>query len=306
MAGVHHSNSAVEKLYEMTIDKKKTHKGVWFKRVACFALAFAVLVVGGEFGVNAIQNNRKATDALSVMVAYAGDNGKLSFGRKSEQEIFYGIYKAPIDDKKACQEADVRFAADKTKLLQNLDELSETGSYGSYGNGNYYGYNRKEDKYTTQCYTLQGGWFELNLEDYSDVEFLKVNNESEYGVLLFDYLAEDTKFYNDDSEIPPEELEKMMSKDLLAHEFTITGDDLRFSQRSGWYECGLGKYETNKGYFLEWNPSDEFVYATGENPNFDLSQIKDTITFTVEFNDGTDKTASLNLYFDKDGYMHFE
>lgn len=52
--------------------------------------------------------------------------------------------------------------------------------------------------------------------------------------------------------------------------------------------------------------SDELEYAIGRNPYFDLSQIKDIIKFTVEFNDGTVKSASINLYFDSNGYMHFE
>lgn len=52
--------------------------------------------------------------------------------------------------------------------------------------------------------------------------------------------------------------------------------------------------------------TDDVYQAIGNDLNFDLSQIKDTITFTVNFDDGTVKTASINLFFDSDGYMHFE
>lgn len=71
------------------------------------------------------------------------------------------------------------------------------------------------------------------------------------------------------------------------------------------YSCGI-KHIVNKGYFLNWEMSDELEYAIGKDPYFDLSQIKDTIKFTAEFNDGTVKSASINLYFDSNGYMHFE
>ncbi|MDE5995329.1 MAG: hypothetical protein K2G56_00240, partial [Eubacterium sp.] len=225
MSGVHHSNSAVEKLYEMTIDKKKTSKGIWFKRVACFVLAFAVLVVGGEFGINAIQNKDKATDALSVMVVYAGDNGNLSLGGKSEQELFFGIYNAPIDDKEACEKAAARFYADKNALIKNLDKVSEKGSYGGYSSKNYIGYSEKQDKDTAQFYVLQGGFFELNLEDYSDVKFFKVKNESEYGMLMFEYKHKDEEYDNilngENLNISDDIIEEAIAN-LINHDFNIT------------------------------------------------------------------------------------
>lgn len=110
--------------------------------------------------------------------------------------------------------------------------------------------------------------------------------------------------------VSDEELEEVYAKypELIPqdHEFILTGDELRYSYNSRYGEMGLGRHKVCKGYWLTWEISDELVSAISENPDFDLSQIKDTITFTVEFNDGTVKTASLNLYFDSDGYMHFE
>ncbi len=301
MSGVHHSDDAIERIFDMTVDKKKTNKGLLFKKLACITLAFAILVVVGGFGANAIIQNNKADQPLTVIVAYAGDNGKLSFGSKSEQKIFYGIYLAPDDDKKACEEAAKRWQADKTKLMNNLDNVSSKGSSGNYGSGGFPCYSKKENKTTAYFHTLEGGSFELDLEDYSDVKSFKVNNESEYGLIHFEYEFEHEIYYKD-SDVPPE----VAKQSLTAHEFILSGDELRYSQDTKTFIRGLGKYEQNKGYFTLWEPSEELCYAIGDNPDFDLSQIKDTITFTVEFNDGTVKKASLNLYFDSDGYMHFE
>ncbi|MDE6470566.1 MAG: hypothetical protein K2L19_06050 [Eubacterium sp.] len=307
MSGVRHSDDAIERIFDMTVDKKKANNKPLFKRLACAALAFAVLAVGGGVGANTILQNNKAGQPLTVMVAYASDNGKLSFGSKHDQPLFYGLYLAPYDDPKACKEAAARWQADKTKVLNQLDNKAE-GSSGSYGSGGLQCYNIEQEKETAYCYTLEGGSFELDLKDYTDVKSFKVNNESEYGLLHFEYadLEWHDKVYYDDSEIPEEFIEYLKEHPSEDHEFTLTGDEIRFSQNTGDYNCGLGKYETNKGYFLTWLPSEELGYAIGENPHFDLSQIKDTITFTLEYNDGTIKSASLNLYFDSDGYMHFE
>ncbi|MDE6110403.1 MAG: hypothetical protein K2F65_00670, partial [Eubacterium sp.] len=117
MSGVHHSDDAVERIYDMTVNKKNTNNCLLLKKIACFVFVFVLLIVGGEFGVNAFKNN-KTNDSLTVMVAYASDNGKLSFGSKSEQKLFWGIYNAPLDDEKACKEAEARFDADKSELMK--------------------------------------------------------------------------------------------------------------------------------------------------------------------------------------------
>lgn len=303
MSGVHHSDDAIERIFDMTVDKKKTNNGMLLKKLACTALALAVFAVGSGIGTNAIIQNNKANHPLTVIVAYANANGKLSFGSKSDQKLFYGIYLAPYDNQEAYKAAAARWGADANELMNQLDNKAE-GSGGSYGKGGLQCYNIEQGKETAYCYTLEGGSFMLDLEDYSDVKSFKVNNESKYGLLHFEYA--DPKWYGqvyyDDSEVPDE----LLGYNSEDHEFALTGDEIRFSHDTGDYSMGLGKYEENKGYFLTWCPSEELGYAIGDNPGFDLSQIKDTITFTLEFNDGTVKTASLNLYFDSDGYMHFE
>lgn len=298
MSGVHHSEDVIERIFEMTVDKKKTKNSLLFKKIASAALAFVILVVGGGFGTNAII--QKSKQPLTVMVAYANDNGKLSFGSKNDQKLFYGIYVAPSDDKKASDDAFKRWKADAKEIMNELDNNAED-SAGSYGQGGFPCYSSEQNIETAYFYTLEGGNFELNLEDYSDVKSFKVNNESVYGLLMLDYEYEHEVYY-EDSDMPAEEL----SRSITNHEFNLTGDELRYSQDTKTYMVGVREYEQNKGYFLTWNPSEELCHAIGDNPSFDLTQIKDTITFTVEFNDGTVKTASLDLYFDSDGYMHFE
>ncbi len=310
MSGIHPSGSAVERIMDMTYYEEKSNKKLTIKRLACTALALA-LVAGSSFGINAaVKNNDQP---LSVMVAYASDNGKLSFGRKSPQKPFYGIYVAPYDDKKASDEAFNRWQADTAKLEQDIADGPDDAGY-TRGRGGYPCYRSKDNKETAYFYTLEGGGFALSLEDYTDVKSFAVENKSIYGLLQFEYCVPDEEIDKypilKDDTATEEERQAFLAEhpefNLQNHKWLLTGDELRYTQKAGYGSSGFGKYEENKGYSLYWATSEELQYAIGDNPEFDLSQIKDTITFTVEFNDGTVKTASLNLYFDSDGYMHFE
>lgn len=310
MSGVRHSDELVERIFDMTVEKK-VKKGQTFKRLASGFLALAILI-GGGFGTNAVVQNNKANKPLSVMVAYASDGGKLSFGSKSPQKTFYGIYLAPSDDEQACKEAIRRWNADKAKILNDLDNKPK-GASGNYGSGSFPCYDKETLEETAVFYTVEGGNFSLTLEDYSNVKSFSVKNSSEYGLLQFEFVLPQEEYdkypilTNDNAtDEEREAFEKEHPKFAFqSHKWHLTGDELRYSQEN-YGECGLGKYKEKKGYFLLWAPSEELQDAIAENPHFDLTQIKDTITFTVEFNDGTVKTASQNLYFDSDGYMHFE
>lgn len=295
MSGVHHSDDAIERIFEMTVDKK-VRKNHTIKRLASVALAFAVFV-GGGFGTKAIVRINKENQPLTVMVAYADEFIKA--GSKNEQEVFYSIHYADINDKDAVSSAKSLHDKDKYAVLNNAEKLGNKGYTASGGSGLEGCWSSEKNKETAIMYTVRGGSFALSLDDYSNVKSFIVENESIYGYLNF----ECQKTWN--------ELEKDVENNgtglgiIEGHKFELTGEELTASQDSKVYEGGT-KHKVNKGYNLNWEPSDELYNAIGNDLDFDLSQIKDTITFTVEFNDGTIKTASLKLYFDSDGYMHFE
>lgn len=312
MSGVRHSDEATEKIFEMTVDKRQTKKHT-FKRLASAALALAILI-GGGFGVNQIVYDRtnpndtnpgiveSESNPLTVMVAYAGEYKQVSditADSMNEQQIFYSIHYADIEDKEAVSKAKALFDKDKSTVLDNAQELSNEGYTARGGSGSQGCWSSEKDKETAILYTVRGGGFALNLDDYSNVKSLTFENNSAYGNLVFDCLK------------TWQALEENVEQNgtgmgiIDGHKFTITGEELMASQDSKMYEGGT-KHKVNKGYNLNWEPSDELYNTIGNDLNFDLSQIKDTITFTVEFDDGTVKTASINLFFDSDGYMHFE
>lgn len=304
------SDESIERVMNMTQKKERKAKTT-FKRLAVAALAFAVLVGGGLETNYAVQKNN-ANKELGVLVAYASTGDYMKIGSENEQDLFYGLYLAPKNDSKKAENAKKRWNDDYNKLYAELEKLGNEGFLASLsGNSSGDCYNDDGEE-TATLYTVKAGSFALSLDDYAEVKSFKVENTSKYGYIEFDYLGQREKMFEMAQDDYFEEGHVDTDQDSLdfrgwGHEFLITGDELRRSQEDGAYAGGTKKHEVNKGYCIQWQPSFELLNDTiGNNPNFDLSEIKDTITFTVEFNNGTVKTASLNLYFDSDGYMHFK
>ena len=302
MSGVRHSDDAIERIFNMTVDKKKPNGKQIIKRIASAALALALLV-GSGFGVNQIVNDRIKQDdtkpavvknesnPLTVMVAYAGEYKQVSdikAGSMNEQQIFYSIHYADITDEKAVANAERLYESDRTKLENDMDALSNKGHSAVLHSGKSTVDSTKGEA-AAKVYVLSGGAIALNIDDYSNVKNMTAGNISKYGELDFNYVTK----------------AKSNGTQQIGNKISISGNELRESQESSAYECGTSP-AVNKGYELFWSITDDVYKAIGNDLNFDLSQIKDTITFTVEYNDGTVQTASLNLYFDSDGYMHFE
>lgn len=298
------SDNAVERIMDMTKGKNKG-LNVNFKKIAAVVMAL-VLFVSGGIGINyAVQKNN--SNEFGVLVAYASTGEYYKIGAQSKQDLFYALYILPEDDKEKAKQVYAKYQQDDNRLRDEIEKFAKDGYMTSFGGVNIPCYN-KEDKGKETAYlrSIEGGILALNFDDYKDVKTFQVENTSEYGYIIFENLAqyeklvEIAKYDNDD--LTDEETRSLYG---IGHKFKISGDELRRSQKDGFYYSGI-KSPVSKGYNLRWYPSDELCDAVGNNPSFDLTQIKDTITFTVEFNDGTVKTASANLYFDKDGNMNFE
>ena len=293
------SAEAVERVMDMTNERKPGFKPV-FKRLTAATLALAIIICVG-FGINYAFQNDDSNEELGVLVAYASTGEFLEIGSITDQDFFYAIYVAPFDNEKVMKAAKERYNFDVAKVTEKMYDLSDEGYPANIHHGN-----RFDD-----IYTIEAGEFALNLDDYSEVKSFKVENSSIYGALEFDYDFWGRLGYTDTlpTDLDDDELIEYVVNNYPypyeGNEIEISGDVLRRSQKSGFYTKGKKKHEINKGYALSWEISEELAIAVDNDPNFDLSQIKDTITFTVEFYDGTVKTASIDLYFDSDGYMHF-
>ena len=299
MSGVRHSDKAVERIFEMTIDKK-ARKGFSLKGLASVTLALAI-IVGGGVGINRLADSKDPVantpvvqsnkNPLCVMIAYAGEYkpvSKIAAGSMNEQQIFYSIHYADITDEKASAKAESLYKSEKEKLQKDMEALSSNG-HSSVLHSAVSTVDSQKGEPTVRVYILSGGVIALDTDDYSNVKNMTIENTSKYGELYFNYVTNS----------------KRNGTQQIGSKISVSGEELRESQASKVFECGTSQ-TVNKGYELFWSITDEVYQAIGKKPDFDLSQIKDTVTFTVEYNDGTTQTASLNLYFDSTGYMHFE
>ena len=291
------SDECMEKIFDMTSSNKYSKNQI-FRRIVSATLALAVLVGGGYGATQFFNDNDKETkivsnvsqnsNPLSVMVAYAGEEYKslseLKAGNMYEQGLFYSIHFADINDTKALENAEKLYSSDKAKLEKELDALSEQGYSGVIQAGRSV-INSVKGEATVRVNILQGGAIALNIDDYSVVKKVTIKNESDYGELYFNYVTKSQKY----------------GKQIIGNNISVSGKELEISQAIKAFE-----YPMNKGYELFWGVTDNLYKSIGNDLNLDLTQIKDTITFTVEFNDGEIQTARLNLYFDSDGYMHIE
>lgn len=62
--------------------------------------------------------------------------------------------------------------------------------------------------------------------------------------------------------------------------------------------------ENEQGMCIFWNWSSELFDMLNENPSLPLSYIKDIITFTVKYTDGTSDSFTVEIFFDDSGEMH--
>lgn len=289
MSGVRHSDDAIERIFDMTVDKK-VRRGLTFKKLASVALAFALLV-GGGFGANAIVQNNKANQSLGVMVAYADEFMKIESGTK--QSVCKSLYFAPANDKEKCREQRAKAEKDYEENRELYEKLAKNNESANISGVESYDISDKQGNTITMLYSTGAGFFAVNKTNYKNVKSFTVENESEDGYLQFEWsdtpdLLQDINEDNVNEENPYE--------CFINHKFTLTGDELRKSQNSNFNEYG---------YTCEWKATPELFerYDAKYGNDFNITSIKDKITFTFEYNDGTIESASVNIGFDSNGHM---
>ena len=108
--------------------------------------------------------------------------------------------------------------------------------------------------------------FKLDLEDTENIKSINVKNTSKYGQMVYDT---NKPTYN-----APEH----------GNDFTVDGKDFDF-EKSSFY----------------WSHTEELEKAFEENINTPYSTFNDTITFTVEYKDGSKAIGVVELVFDDSG-----
>lgn len=299
------SEEAVERIYANTIDKKKfTYKKV-VKRIAATAMAF-VLAIGIGFGIDFIKennylfehnytepnsnkpsstesNNETTESKLGILVAYAGEKDYLQIQNAFEsQKLFGKLYVAFHSDEEELQRIYNESDKEEQKVLGVINKCLEKGEEPamSYYSTIDYIYDQNDPDEKTELgwvISIYEGELTLNLDDYSNVKDITFENSSKYVELMIEYYT------------------WKPTPTLEGHKITVTGEELKYAIDHGIF--------LPKGYIFSWHIANPLLEELAADENFDLSNIKDTITFTVNYLDGTTEKTSVDLTFDKDGNM---
>ncbi len=118
--------------------------------------------------------------------------------------------------------------------------------------------------------------FKLDLEDTENIKSINVKNTSKYGQMVYDT--------NKPTFNAPEHGNFINIGWEHGNNLSANGDDLDF-EKSSFY----------------WSHTEEMEKAFDENINTPFSTFNDTITFTVEYTDGSKAIGVVDLVFDDDG-----
>lgn len=222
-----------------------------------------------------------------VLVAYAQTNDVVRLNdnlKLSEMPLFGNITIVDLNAPQSeIDEKNQYYNSVKEKMETELEKLGNEGkSIGLRGHC--------QPLENAKIHLLFLGEFLLDLpDDYSEIEKLKIYNTSEYADVVLSI--------NTDSD------DDFSVEHRHSHSVEVTGEELEFSKSSGLFEQGLGEYKMNPGYQITWNTSYEFSQAVEANPQFDISTLKDKITFEVVYKNGDVSKAAADISFDKNGNM---
>lgn len=142
--------------------------------------------------------------------------------------------------------------------------------------------------------------FDLSEDDYANVKEIRVTNSNKkYGEM--EIVAEDSLFDENLKRIDgktladADELENIYIKNRNTKYASLSGDRFR--------RCMELEKNNDARFRINWKMSNEFYELFDENPDVDLTKIKDTLTFEVVFNDDSVSKSVVDISFDKNGNM---
>ena len=140
--------------------------------------------------------------------------------------------------------------------------------------------------------------FDLSEEDYANVKEIRVTNSNQkYGEM--EIVAEDSLFDENlkrkCGNVQADEAENTYIKNRNTKYASLSGDRFR--------RCMKLEKNNDTRFRINWKMSDAFYELFNENPDVDLTKIKDTLTFEVVFNDDSVSKSVVDISFDKNGNM---
>lgn len=260
---------------------KKTHSGAWGKIAAgVLALSLVLAIMLGLYPSSPTvaqttdgqtqtsqQNLRQISPFIMVAGAVESENAPSEKKTLKLNEEFPFVYKISVMDIRGMSESE------KQKELKKLSNTFEDTVI-----------NSSSSQFESAQGCIRGGFeniiftevmcnkIVLDIKDKENLKLINVKNSTEWG-----YIAYDAPLNFEEAE------ESGMLTIPHGKDITITAD----------------KYNDSNGFL--WRNSDKLDNAINDNPDILLSTFKDTITFTVEYIDGTKEVGVIDVTFDDDG-----
>lgn len=310
----------VDSVFEIRDRKKKKHLA---PKIVSAVLALAIIIGGGSYGVRQIQiyKNPYETKTLPT-VTYSGSN------QSNENYGFIMVVNAAESENENDTSIDFsRQSADLNTLYEDSMMIKCISTKGMTDYEKKQALSNLEDElfysadswvYTKKIKNAYVGYsvadyFRFSVPNAEQVEEIRVSHSDKYGVMTM--ISDDCSY--DDNNVVHHEYQFEDGYDEL---YEMTGNNLafpgnRFLKNAKLKEGPRYFYNTEDkvyvqftdyydGLMIYWIPSDVLFDAFETNPNMDLTKIKDTITFEVEFKNGDVARSVAEIWFDSDGMMN--
>ncbi len=263
---------------------KKTHSGAWGKAVAgvlALCLVLAVMfgfhpsspTVAPTTSESQTETSQQKVKQINPFIMVAGavesENSAKEYRTLKLNDTFPFAYKISVIDVRGMSESEKKEAVVKaSEMLTDIAENTKVEPL-NYGIGCVRGGFENIIFIETLANSIK-----LDLPDDKDVKSINVKNSSEWGYV---------EYY--DWKLIEEEQEKGKTT-WIPHGKDITITAEQYHQDSGGFH---------------WKNSDKLDNAINDNPDIPLSTFKDTITFTVEYADGSKEIGVIDVTFDDEG-----
>ncbi len=287
--------------------KPKTHRRTFTAGIAAVLCIVIVAVSVGISGITIKTNPISPATTLEptqtdtaiskaapgfVLFAYAGTNDKVEISELNISSPF--ISKIGIKDVRGMTEEQIEKEVKKIREKFNFisrEYENETITYQTLTHSERFD--------NTIIYSIYCGYYDFDLPEdtYDAVKEIRVTNDNrKFGQMEIG--ARDC-FYNDDLSRKDNGVDYTKSAYITNYELewaTLSGDRFR--------KCMKLSEDNGKMFSVNWKLSNEAYDILNDNPDYDLSTINDTLTFEVEFNDGSVSRSIIDISFDSDGNMH--
>lgn len=278
-------------LEEKVLNFENANKRVAFapKKIIALVAVIAIMITGGSFGAYQL-----SVKPLMLPEATIGINDKNLISNNSFTVVAYA------SDDKTIKSLDkgISVPLDYQIIYKDIRGLSEDEIENLWKEFDIRELDMGEARlFTGEVERLENAmlsvcmwnYFDLDIKDIENVQNIKISNVSDYGEV--EIVSYDMDYSNDGSRIELDNEESIKNKFIRGKSISISGERYAKSKR----------LDLNPQ--INWKMGDKLYEAIDNNPDFDMSSVSDTITFMIEYKDGSEAQSKVQINFTSEGKM---